>query len=401
MATYQYKAKKGPDEATAGLVEAETRGEALEKLSQRGYFPLELREYAESGRSPWAFRASITKKDLGFFTRQMADLLESNVPLLRALQLTREQSERPALARMIDVLQDQVRGGSSLSEALKKFPRSFSPLYVNLIYAGEVGGVLNQTLGRLAMFLEQEEEFRSRLAAALAYPALILAVGGLSVLFLMVFVVPRLTSMFLDSGQGMPWIARALQAVSQSLTSVTGAAALALGLGASGWALIQAPQSVRAWIAHALLRAPLWGSVLKKGMIARFARTLSMLLEGGVPILRALEVVSHVLDHPGFRCPMRQALEAVEQGSALSESLKRTGLFPALVCQMIAIGEEANTLERALEKIAAAYERETDRAMKLATSLLEPVMILGVGSVIGVIVVAMLLPIFEISTFVK
>jgi type II secretory pathway component PulF len=401
MTTYLYKAKTGLAKTVTGLLEAETRTDALEKLSGQGYFPFELKPYAEPDGIRTRMIPSISKKDLAFFTRQMADLLDADVALPRALSLTHEQAANPALRRLIDSIRNAVQGGAALSEALRANPRVFPPLYVNLIHAGETGGMLSQTLNRLAAFMEQEEEFRSRLWAALAYPLLILAVGGLTVLFLMMFVVPRLSAMFLDSEQGMPWMARILSGASAALTSGKAELALAIPAGFIAWQVYRAPDRIRTGIERAVFHLPLWGPVLTKSMIARFARTLSMLLAGGVPALPALKVAAGILEHPEFR---RQALvvtQSVEQGDVLSESLRGTGLFPAFVCQMIAIGEETNSLERALDKIAATYERETDRAMKLAVALLEPAMILAVGSVIGVIVIAMLLPIFEISTYLK
>jgi type II secretory pathway component PulF len=305
------------------------------------------------------------------------------------------------MARLIQAVLEHVKGGKSFSEALKQFPRVFSPLYVNLVKAGEVGGMLDQTLDRLARFMEQEEDFRSRLLAALAYPLLIVAVGLLTVIFLMVFVIPRLSAMFVDSGQGLPWIARMLTAISHMIASPAGGI-LFVVTGGSLWAMLyRKPEEAKVLINRALFKLPLCGTVLQKGILARFTRTLAMLLTGGVPVIQALEVVSAVLDHPEFSRQVQQVAREVEQGENLSTCLKRAGMFPPFVCQKIAIGEESNTMEKALEIISVSYERETDRAMKLATSMLEPLMILGVGSVIGVIVIGMLLPIFQISTFVK
>ena len=401
MATYQYKAKRGPGQAVAGLLEADSRVEALAKLSRQGFFPLHIEEFQDPQQSSRFFFKPVSQNELCFFTRQLADLLDSNVPLLRALELTHEQTTKPAMSRVIQAVLEHVKGGKSLSGALQQFPRVFSPLYVNLVRAGEAGGMLSQTLARLAGFMEQEEDFRSRLLAALAYPLLIMGVGMLTVVFLMVFVVPRLSAMFIDSGQGLPWIARALEATSSLITSPAGGILVLAIIGSILGLLYQKPKETKEFLNRTLYRLPLCGPVLQKGVLARFTRTLAMLLTGGVPMIQALEVVSHVLDHPEFSRQVQQVAREVEQGESLSASLKRAGLFPLFVCQKIAIGEEANTLEKSLETVSLTYERETDRAMKLATSMLEPLMILGVGSVVGIIVIGMLLPIFQISTFVK
>jgi len=401
MPTFEFIARRGPGESTSGLLEADNRREALEKLSAKGFYPLRITEFEERGGRRWILFKAVSTKDLAFFTRQLADLLESNVPLLRALELLQEQTENATLKRLLQAIMEQIRGGKSFSKALESYPDLFSSLYIHLIYAGELGGMLPVILGRLADFIEQEDEFQSRILAALAYPSFVVLIGGVTVIFLMIFVVPRLSSMFTETGQGMPWMAQGLSSVSHLLSSWQGMLLLSLLVTMGLWGAAHSPHRTKTFLSRALARIPIWGSVMRKGMLARFTRTLAMLLAGGVPIIRALKVVSHVLDHPLFAEQIQKVTREVEQGKSFSESLRGTALFPVFICQMIAIGEEANTLEKVLEKVSATYERETDRAMKVATSLLEPVMIVGVGGVIGVIVIGMLLPIFQISTFVK
>jgi len=403
MATYEYRAKQGPgQDSVTGVLEAESRLVALDKLSQQGYFPLSVEEIiAASKKSRWTFRNPVPRKDLSLFTRQLADLLESEVPLLKALRLTERQTTNPALLQVLREILEQVKGGKSFSQALQDYPSLFSSLYVSLIYAGEVGGNLSLTLSRLADFIEQEEEFKSRLTAALAYPLLIAVIGLGSIVFLMAFAVPRLASMFTDLGQRMPWITRVLTHISSGLVDYGVWLILLLPM---GWFLFRQGgplTTLKVKISNALIRIPIWGPVIQKSVIARFARTLAILLSGGVPITESLRVVSDVLDHPALKDRILAVASEVEQGKSLSESLKKVSDFPMFICHMIAVGEEVNTLEKSLNKVAATYERETDRAMKLATSLLEPMMILVMGSVVGVIVIAMLLPIFQVSAFVK
>jgi len=226
-------------------------------------------------------------------------------------------------------------------------------------------------------------------------------IGLLTIMFLMAFVVPRLSIMFADTGQGTPLLARALSAISDAMSSAPGLAAMAAGVAAALCFAMRAPRTLERWASVLLFKLPAWGPVMKKAMLARFMRTLAMLLAGGVPILRALDLGGALLREAGFYPQTKKMIHDIEIGFSFSESARRSHIFPVFVCQMIAIGEEANTLEKALDKVAETYEREAKRSMKLATSLLEPAMILGVGSVIGVIVIGMLLPIFQISTFVK
>jgi len=399
MTSFRYKGKSGPGRVVEGVLEAENRLAALGQLSRQGYFPLFLEERsgAESiPRRPWGRRVS--SQDVCLLARQLADLLESGVPLLRALILVQDQTGSATLARIVREIVDQVRGGQPLSKALKDYPAIFSPLIVSLIYAGEVGGTLHITLERLADFLEQEGDFKSRVRAALVYPCLIALVGLGTVVFLMSFAVPRLADMFSDMGQSLPLVTRLLIGLSAAITSYGGWMAAPALAGGALW-LFYAPPGKRP--GRILRRIPIWGPVVQKSAIARFARTLATLLAGGVPIVQALRVVSDVLDNQAFKSGILEVSRQVEQGRSLSECLHEVPGLPAFICQMVAVGEEVNALERSLNKVASAYERETDRAMKLAATLLEPAMILLIGSVVGAVVIAMLLPIFQISAFVK
>jgi len=334
------------------------------------------------------------------WTRQLSDLLDSGVPLLTALEVVENQTENRWMQGVSSDIRLQVKNGASLSEAMRTYPDVFSSVYTSLIRAGEVGGFIGQTLSRLSEFAEGEHELRSKVLSAMAYPLLIVIVGAGTVLFLMSFVVPKLAGMFADMGQNLPLITRILAQVSAICTSY-GWVGLLLAVGSvaafrmgKGW------ERGRFYFDRMLVRLPVWGTVVKKVAIARLARTLGMLLSGNVPILEALRVVSGTLNHPVLQDQLRCATQSVQEGKGLAESLKGAPDFPPFICNMIAIGEEGNSLEKSLHKVAATYERDSDRAIKLMTSLLEPLMILGVGSIIGIIVVAMLLPIFQIHTFV-
>ena len=402
MRKFRYKAKDSRKEMTTGILEAETEQEALAKLSQMGYFPLSIERdeaSAEEQSVPQSlgFFTKIRRRDIAIFTRQLADLLEAGLPLMRALDVLREQTESRRLQEILASLASQVREGKSFSEALALYPKIFSNLYVNMVKSGEVGGMLSEVLARLAEFGEKEEELRAKVRAALAYPILILFVGMATVAVLLIFVVPKLVSLFQDVGQILPLPTRILIEVSQGLVLywwvILSMVALSVFLLRRG----RLSQGVRLAIDGVKLRLPVWGSLIKKVEIASFARSLATLLGHGVPILQAMQVVIQATENELLRGEFKRIGEQLKGGTTLSQEIRRGQLFPPLVTNMVAVGEEAGTLDRSLLKIADTYEREADRAMKLMTSLVEPVMILVMGLIVGFIVVSMLMPIFEID----
>jgi len=402
MRKFRYTAKDNRKEMITGILEADTEQEALAKLSQMGYFPLSIERdeaSAEEQSVPQSlgFFNRIRRRDITFFTRQLADLLESGLPLMRALDVLREQTESRRLQEMLASIASQVREGKSFSEALALYPKTFSNLYVNMVKSGEVGGMLSEVLARLAEFGEKDEELRAKVRAALAYPILILFVGMATVAVLLIFVVPKLVSLFQDVGQILPLPTRILIEVSQGLVHywwvILSMVAFSVFLLRRG----MLSQGVRLAIDGVKLRLPVWGSLIKKVEIASFARSLATLLSHGVPILQAMQVVIQATENELLRGEFKRIGEQLKGGTTLSQEIRRGKLFPPLVTNMVAVGEEAGTLDRSLLKIADTYEREADRAMKLMTSLVEPVMILVMGLIVGFIVISMLMPIFEID----
>jgi len=385
-----------------GILEAETEQEALAKLSKMGYFPLSIeREEAssEGQTDPLSleFFTRIRRRDITIFTRQLADLLEAGLPLMRGLEVLWEQTENRRLQEVLASLATQVKEGKSFSEALALYPKIFSNLYVNMVKSGEVGGMLSEVLARLADFGENEEELRAKVRAALAYPILILFVGMATVAVLLIFVVPKLVSLFQDVGQILPLSTRILIELSQGLVHywwvVLSMVVLSVFLLRRG----RLSRRVRLAIDGVKLRIPVWGPLIKKVEIASFARSLATLLSHGVPILQAMQVVVQATNNELLRGEFERIGEQLKGGTTFSQELRRGRMFPALVTNMVAVGEEAGNLDRSLFKIADTYEREADRAMKLMTSLVEPVMILVMGSIVGFIVIAMLMPIFQID----
>ncbi len=397
MPTYLAQARSTSGQVLITRLEAESRKQALNQLAGQGLYALRLDELVAGTLKARAHRRLIAK-ETAFFTRQMADLLDASVPLLRALHLIREQAIQARVRDLLLELSRSIEGGKSFSEALEAYPGDFSRTYVQLVRAGESAGMLGLTLSRLAEFLEEELEFRSKILSALAYPAFVLTVGGATLAFLMFYVVPRMALVFAETGQGAPWIAQVLAWISTQLSSWP-VVLLVVAISVGGlYSYRRNADTVRRTILRQIHRIPAWGQVYEKSLLARFARTLSMLLEGGVPLIRALVLSTPILEHSQHYPAMRHATRSLEEGRRFSDCLRQARLFPVFICQMIAIGEETNQLEKALSKVARTYERETDRAAALAVSLLEPLLIVAVGGVISFIVIGMLLPIFRIST---
>jgi len=355
MQKFRYKAKDSRKEMITGILEAETEQEALAKLSQMGYFPLSIeREEASSeGQTDplsLGFFTRIRRRDITVFTRQLADLLEAGLPLMRGLDVLWEQTDNRRLQEVLASLASQVKDGKSFSEALTLYPKIFSNLYVNMVKSGEVGGMLSEVLARLADFGENEEELRAKVRAALAYPILILFVGMATVAVLLIFVVPKLVSLFQDVGQILPLPTRILIELSQGLVHywwvVLSMVVLSVFLLRRG----RLSRRVRLAIDGVKLRIPVWGSLIKKVEIATFARSLATLLSHGVPILQAMQVVVQATNNELLRGEFERIGEQLKGGTTLSQEIRRGRMFPALVTNMVAVGEEAGFgphLERA------------------------------------------------------
>lgn len=392
---FRYRAKSAPGQEVEGVLEAENRLAALGKLSDMGYFPLDVEE-AVGGAVP--FRGKVSSKDRALFTRQLADLLDAGLPLLKGLRVAAEQTSNPKLSAVLGEVSDRVEGGSSLAEALRTHGEIFPPVYVGLVRAGEVGAFLGTALERLADLEERQDDLRARIRTSLAYPGLILFTGAGTVFFLLLYVVPKLATVFEEMGQQLPWATRFLVGLGQGISSPAGL----LLLSAIVVVLLLSRHVVARWImSHSLTHLPVWGPLAQKASLARFGRTLSVLLASGVPILESLQLSADVLAHPVLSEKLMEARRRVGEGESLAESLRAAGGFPPFVANMIAVGEEGRSLGRSLDKVAAACERDCDRALKVFTALLEPALILVVGSVIAFIVLSMLLPIFQMSTFVR
>jgi type II secretory pathway component PulF len=402
MPQFAYRARDSALHVVEGTIEADNEASAIGRLGTQGLFPFAVTEAGRASSSSLALIPQrISTRTLAYTTRQLADLLGGGLPLLSALTLLARQTEHRALRRIIDALTAAVRDGRSLSEALGDHPQVFVPLYISMVRAGEVGGALEEALSHLADLGEAEAELRSRVNSALAYPLFVLFLAAAMTIFLMAYVIPTLSLVFIESGQLLPLPTRVLLAISAMFTRWWWV--LAVGVLALGWWLRQWHTSAqgRAALDRAVIGLPGVGALVRKLETARCTRSLGILVSQGVPILQALDVVAHNVSNLIIRLAVEQARAAVGEGSSIAAALQASGQFPVFVSNMVAVGEESGTVDAALLKVAAAYERDVDRTMRTLTTLLEPVLLVGVGGVVMFIVLAMLLPIFQIGLVVQ
>ncbi len=401
MPIYSYSAKIKPHKIQEGEIEAETEQQAINQLLQKGYFPISLRpKNIHSGQLNVLFRR-IPRKDIVLFTRQLSTLTETSTDIINGLNLVHNQIPNKYLKVILRDVIAKVKDGKALSESLASYPAVFSDLYTSIIHSGEVSGTLSQSFKRLADFLEREEEFRSSLRATLVYPAFVSFVGAATVIILLTFVVPRLADMFADMGQALPLATRILIAVS-GFFQKNGLIILALII-ITVFLLRRACRSPqgRMSLDKFKLKTAIAGQIILKTEIARLARTLSLLLSSGISVVPALSVSVSAMENRALKTEVAGFREEIINGGRLSHCLKASKFFPEFVTNIVSIGEETGSLESSLLRLADDYERETERSLKTLSRMLEPVIILVVGVVVGLIVLAMLLPIFQINLIVR
>jgi general secretion pathway protein F len=408
MPIYAYTGLTAQGRAIAGVIDADSPKGARLSLRRTGIFPTTISaERAAQTSSPAGTTSGLTRlfervpaRELALLTRQLATLTKAGLPLVECLSTLIEQMEHAALKRVLSHVRQQVREGRSLADALQAHPRVFSSIYINMVRAGEESGTLETVLARLADYSEDQARLLRTVQSALTYPLLMVVVASAILLFLLAYVVPQVTRIFSDTGQKLPLVTRLLIGLSSFLADYWW---LLLVVGASGMLgsarLFRTPKG-REWCDRLLLRLPWVGRLLQRLSVARVARTLSTLLASGVPLLSALGIVTHLVSNTLLRRALEEARASVQEGESLATPLKRSGLFPALFIQMITVGERSGELEGLLTRTAEAYDEEVATALARLTSLLEPLTILVMGGVVLFIVLAILLPIFELNQLV-
>jgi general secretion pathway protein F len=403
MPVYEYKGVTAGGKKVSGVQDAESLKAVRSKLKKDGVTVLEIHEGASlrsvrRGSQAIRFGARVKLGDLANATRQLATLLSSGLPLMEALSVLVEQEENEGLKAAMSSVRDSVREGASLADALRENPKAFSQLYINMVSAGETSGTLEITLDRLADFLDEQVRFRGRISAALAYPAFMTVIGASMLFFIFSFVMPRVVGMFEDMKQQLPLITLILLATVRFLSSFWWAILLVIAGGVYYVRRYLRTQAGREAFDARILRMPVFGSLIRMIAVSRFTRTLGTLLESGVPALAALDIVKSVVGNTVLANAIQKARENVREGEPIADPLKRSGLFPPVVVQMVAVGEKSGELEKMLLKISDSFDRTVETRITALMALMEPVIILAMGLIIGFIVIAIMLPMLEMSS---
>jgi len=396
---YAWAGRTRQGDAKKGVLEALNEAAVMSQLRSQGIIPGKVKPKAKDLEEIFPFlQPRITTKDLVVFTRQFAVMIDAGLPLVQCLQILGDQMENATLKKVCRDVRSNVEQGSTFAEALARHPKVFSPLFVNLVAAGEVGGILDTILNRLAAYREKADKLARQVRGAMVYPVTVLCIAVAVIALLLIKVIPVFEQMFLDFGGVLPAPTQIVIDLSEWMQAY-----LAQTLGAVGLGLFAFSQArkrsdrFRYRTDRMFLAAPVFGPLLKKVAVARFTRTLGTMVASGVPILEALDIVGRTAGNMVIEEEIQYTRASISEGKTIAEPLQESKVFPGMVVQMIAVGEETGSMETMLSKIADFYDDEVDAAVVSLTSLLEPLMIVFLGGSIGGILIAMYLPIFKIA----
>ena len=403
MPTFRYSAFKASGSVATGTIDADNLHDAQLRLKNQGLYPKELVPDTEQagGTARWSLKRRVSLSELALMTRRLATLLGASVPVYESVTTLYEQERPGELKNILNRIRDRLAEGAPLAKAFAGEPHVFGESYISMVAAGEASGALETVLEKLADFLEDQEAVRSKVATSLAYPVLMLVVGSGVMLFLLSFVVPKIITIFQESKATLPFITIVLIKVSTFLQKGWWLVVL-LGCGALlGYDRLKRKESVRQWQDRWLIRLPIVGGITRQLILSRFAKVLGLLLASGVPVTRSMEITGEVVVNRVYRSCLAQIREELIQGGTLAASLGKNPLFPPLLVHMVAVGEKGGELEQMLAKAGAAFQKEFDTAITRSMALLEPLLVLGMGVCVGFVVIAVLLPIFQLNELVK
>ncbi|MFQ5650506.1 MAG: type II secretion system F family protein [bacterium] len=405
MPVFKYLAKASPTEFVQGEMQAESEDALAGQLTELGLYPVDisaiLEEQILGGKRLSVGNSGATRKALISFTRQLANMMEAGMTVYSALHLLQSQTKEASLKQVLQDVLRRLQDGQQLSEACAAWPKLFSPLYVNMLRAGETGGMVQLVLMHLADYLEGEDDVKKQIRAAMAYPLLMLGMGIITLVLLLTFVVPNIVQMFDEINQTLPWPTRVLISVSDFVVHNGFVLAVVVTLLVFGFKMNLANRAFREKLDGFKLRLPFFGSLIVEGEVAQFARTLSALLGHGVPVDKAFDVVVASCNNSIVKREFCQTAETIRKGGRIGASLLSSTVLPPLLGQMITTAEFTNQLQTALDRIAKSSAREVERRVALFTKLLEPGMIIILGVIIGFIVFAMMMPIFQMDFMVQ
>jgi type IV pilus assembly protein PilC len=397
MPVYVYKGKTTAGVEETGQLECVNRDEAVQQLRRKRIIASYIREQSPQVRLKVpGIGGRVKVRDLVIFTRQFSTMVNAGLPLVQCLDILSKQAESAAFGRLIAEVQHDVEAGSTLSESLARRPAAFDALYVNMVDAGEAGGILDDILGRMATYLEKAAALKRKVKSAMTYPLVVLTVAVGATTFMLLFIIPTFAKIFADFGGELPLPTRIVMGLSNFLKGYWWA--LILGLGAAWIGIRTYYRTIRGKLVidDLLLRFPVLGSILRRASIARFTRTLGTMISSGVPILTALDITARTAGNKVIENAILATKGSIGEGETIAAPLRDAKVFPPMVVQMISVGEETGALDKMLDKIAVFYDEEVDVAVETLTSIIEPVMIVVMGALVGGMVVAMYLPMFKL-----
>ncbi|KPJ67960.1 hypothetical protein AMJ44_07010 [candidate division WOR-1 bacterium DG_54_3] len=401
MGSFAYRVRDSKGRAVQGKITADTEGEAVDRLHKLGYTVISVEPvapiFALSFEIP-GFTTRIKTEEYVMLCAQLSAMLGSGVPLTTALDILVEQTENNKLRSTIEKASDDVKGGASFAEALRKHPKVFSSMFVNLITAGEAAGNLEEVLNRLSASLERQAEFQQKVSTALFYPIILLVFSVFVVIFIILTILPAFVKMFTEAKVPLPLPTRILYAINLIIRQHWILLLVIFGGIFIFLRFAKGTKMGKALLDRITLDMPIWGGMSRKVEIARFSRTLSSLLSSGVPMLQALETLQKTTENSVYAGVIKESYDNVRKGGTLSEQLKASGEFPAMTVKMTAVGEETGSLDKMLAKVAGFYEMSVDYAIKRITALLEPLFLIIVGGLVGFILASVILPIFQMVT---
>lgn len=397
---FSYTAKDQGGQEQSGNISATTKQQALETLRKRGLTPISVKSTKATGMNmnlKLPGSKKVKAKALVVFTRQFSTMVSAGVPMLKSLTTLKEQTSSQALKDVLDQVVSDVQGGAQLSDSLGKHPHAFSEVYVNMVRAGETGGILDQILNRLATQVEKDAAIRGKFKSAMIYPIVVVTVAIGAVSFLMVGVVPKLASILTEAGAELPIQTKIIMAMSNFMTNqwyiLVGATIAAVLI----FRRVTSTPKGKFAFHRLLLRMPLFGNIILKVNVARFARTFSSLMAAGVTVIEALNTTAGALTNVVVRKALTDSVDNIKNGSNIADSLAQSKVLPAIIIQMTAVGEETGKIGEVLDKVAEFYEEEVDQITSGLASIIEPILIVGLGAIVGFIVMSVLGPIFTLQ----
>mgnify|MGYP001371984200 CR=1 FL=1 len=400
MAKFSWEGKIRSGQVQKGEMEAPSEAIVRAQLRRQGIMPSKVKAKGKGMdfeiKIP-GFEPKVTTKDLVVFTRQFATMIDAGLPLVQCLDILSSQQENSTFKRILLTVKEDVESGSTFADALRKHPKAFDELFVNLVAAGEVGGILDTILNRLAAYIEKAQKLKKQVKSAMTYPTTVVAIATIVVGVILVFVIPAFEKMFADFGGALPGPTQVVinmsNFVQDYILVIIGGMILAVFLCKKFYATTKGRALVDEWA----LKMPVFGILIRKVAVAKFTRTLGTMVSSGVPILDGLDIVAKTAGNKTVEKAINRVRQSISEGNTIAEPLTKSGVFPPMVCQMIAVGEQAGSIDTMLNKIADFYDDEVDDAVANLTAMMEPLLMLFLGTIVGGLVIAMYLPIFKLA----